>query len=57
MTNTDRAYATVQWMPEDIQQLQPDWTLEQCEEWLQSNETHLSDRLIELGWDVIGDLI
>jgi len=33
------------------------WSLEKCEEWLQDNDEHISDRLIELGWEVIDTLL
>lgn len=50
-------YAKVVWAPEDIQTLRPEWTLEKCEEWLDNNERYIQDRLVELGWDVIGTLL
>lgn len=45
------------WSPEDIQSLRPNWTLEQCSEWLAENGSQIKDRLIELGWDVISILL
>jgi hypothetical protein len=50
-------YANVSWTPEDIATLRPEWTEEYCEEWLQRNERRISDRLVELGWDVIEILL
>ena len=42
---------------EDIQTLRPNWSLEECESWLQENEKYIRDRLIELGWEVIETLL
>ena len=50
-------YAEVKWRAEDIQSINNTWSLEKCEEWLQDNERHISDRLIELGWEVIDVLV
>lgn len=53
----DNEYAAVVWRPEDVQTLRPNWTPEQCADWLQANESYIQDRLIELGWDVIDSLL
>jgi hypothetical protein len=45
------------WSPEDIETLRPDWTLEQCEEWLDNNRKHIVDRSIEYGWAIIETLL
>ena len=50
-------YAKVVWRAEDVKAINGAWTLERCEEWLQDNERHISDRLIELGWDVMDTLL
>jgi len=44
-------------MAEDIETLRPDWTLEQCKEWLDDNQKHIVDRSIEYGWAVIETLL
>ena len=49
--------AAVTWRAEDVQTLKPNWSLEKCNEWLEDNERHISDRLIELGWEVIDALL
>mgnify|MGYP003649806321 FL=1 len=51
------AYAKVVWRAEDVQSINGAWSLEKCEEWLQDNERHISDRLIELGWEVMDTLL
>ena len=53
----DGKYAKMCWYPGDIQTLKPDWTLEQCEKWLQDNQKYIKDRLCELGFEVIEDLL
>ena len=50
-------YAKVVWRAEDVQSIQKNWSLPKCEEWLQDNERHVSDRLIELGWEVLDVLV
>ena len=50
-------YAEVKWTPEDIAQLRPRWGLKRCEQFLQEHERRISERMIELGWEVIGDLL
>ncbi len=51
------AYAKIAWTPGDIQTLRPSWSRAQCEEFLRENEKWIQERLIELGWDVIRDLL
>jgi hypothetical protein len=50
-------YAKVVWRAEDVQSINGAWSLEKCEEWLQDNDRHISDRLIELGWEVMDTLL
>ena len=52
-----RQYAKVVWTASDVKTLRPDWSDERCEEELHDIERHLQDRLIELGWDVMGCLL
>ncbi len=53
----DVTYAKVSWTPGDVETLMPDWTEEQCEEWLAENDKRIADRMIERGWDVMADLL
>lgn len=50
-------FAEVTWSIEDLKTLQEDWTEEQLLEWMDLNEDHIRDRLIELGWEVIDTMI
>ena len=50
-------YANVEWTPEDIQTLRPGMSTEEAEEWLESNQKYIRDRLVELGWEVIESLL
>jgi hypothetical protein len=52
-----KKYAQVTWCAEDIQTIRPEWTDEQAEEWLASNEKYIQSRMIEVGWEVIETLI
>jgi hypothetical protein len=50
-------FAQVFWTAEDIHELRPDWTDEQCEEFLGKFEEELQDRMIEEGWETIEDAL
>lgn len=52
-----KTYAKVEWTAEDIQTLREDMTVAEAEEFLQSNQKHIQDRLVELGWEVIESLL
>lgn len=47
----------IKWSAEDVQQLKTDWSLEKCQEFLDRNSRHLTDRLIETGWEVLDALV
>lgn len=53
----EKKYAELSWCAEDVQTLRPDLTEEQANDFLDRNARHIRDRLTELGWDVIGDLL
>ena len=51
---------TKQWyngVPPTFDNYAPDWSLEQCDQWLDMNERHIQNRLVELGWEVISTLL
>ena len=50
-------YVTISWCPADIKELRPDWSDEQCMQALAHIGGYLEDRSIELGWEVIEDLL
>lgn len=50
-------YAMVRWHPDDVKELRPKWSMKKCEKWLAENERHITDRLVELGWEVMESLI
>ncbi len=56
-SNQFESMAAVTWHAEDVKTLKPNWSLEKCNAWLEDNERHISDRLIELGWEVIDALL
>ena len=45
------------WTAEDVKTLRPRWSLERCEKWLYENRKAISERSIELGWEVIEILL
>lgn len=60
MINNDpmmEKYAEVAWCPADIKALNEHWSDEKCQEMLFKISSYLEDRLIELGWQVMEDLL
>lgn len=53
----ENKYAKVEWTAEDVLTLRPDMSIEEAEEFLQTNQKYIQDRLVELGWDVIESLL
>lgn len=53
----DPEFAVVKWRIADIKELKPEWSNDQCIEFLERIEGNLTDRMIERGWDVIESLI
>ena len=51
----DRRYAVVNWQIGDVKELF-DLTDVEAHEFLQRNSPAIQDRLIELGWSLLGDL-
>lgn len=57
MTQEVEKFATVTWTAADVQTLAPSLSDEKAADWLHDNQTHIQNRLIELGWDVIETLL
>lgn len=53
---TDR-YAEVAWKIDDIKELKPDWSDEQCMDFLYQNEDLIQEAMIQRGWNAIEDLL
>ena len=53
----DTKRCIIKWSAEDVQQLKPEWSLEKCQSWLDGNNRHLADRLIETGWEVLESFV
>ena len=50
--------AIVMWTAEDIQNdFVEDWTLEQCQQWLDENQDSIENEMIECGREVISQLL
>lgn len=57
VTRERERFAEVVWVADDILTLRPNWTLEQAEEWLSSNESDIQDMMVERGWNAIECLL
>jgi hypothetical protein len=44
---------TITWQAEDIQTLRPHWTVEQCENFLDTYFYKMQDGMISEGWNII----
>lgn len=58
----ENTFATVSWTIEDVICARQEsglsaWNEEEARQWLENNQRHIKDRLIELGWGVIRDLM
>lgn len=51
------AYGRVEWTAEDVLSIRPEMSREDAEEFLQSNEKHIRNRVVELGWEVLESLL
>ena len=45
------------WTAGDVNTLKPDWTIGQCQKWLDENAKYIMDRSIEVGWEIIETLL
>lgn len=45
-----KKFAKVAWRIEDIKSLRPDWSDEQCREFLSDNQTNIIDEMVQSGW-------
>lgn len=50
-------HCIVEWHASDVQALRPEWSFEKCQEWLTNNKKALRDRSIELGWEILFELL
>ena len=57
LPDTLRRFAKVSWTVGDLQTLMPNWSDDKAAEWLLAHEKHICSRLVELGWDVIRDVL
>jgi hypothetical protein len=57
MTESEDIYANIAWSPADVMTLRPRLTEEEAREFLLNNENHIRNRLSELGFEVIEDLL
>lgn len=50
-------FAQAAWQVGDIKTLRPDWTDEQCAEFLSANSRHIQDAMVQAGWTAIEVLL
>lgn len=55
-SNAD-AFAKVSWCAEDILQIMPEWDIEQCADWLATNEDDIADHMRSTASDYISALL
>ena len=57
MAATTTEFAKVVWVAEDVKSLRPDWSDEDCTDFLVKEENHIQSAMVEKGWQVIEDLL
>lgn len=50
-------YVEISWCPADVKALYGHWSDEKCQDMLFKVCNYMEDRLIELGWSVLEDLL
>lgn len=50
-------YVVTSWCPADVKAINEHWSDEKCQEMLFKVSNYMEDRLIELGWEVLEDLL
>lgn len=56
-TRSRRFFARTAWTVADVNSIRPDWTPAQCLDFLERNEHHIADKMIENGFDILTVLI
>ena len=54
---SDTALKAVEWTDHDVQEHQPEWSLVECQAWLEANEDKLRERTAELGGEALSDML
>ena len=53
----EKKFARVEWAAEDVQDLKPEWSLSQCEAWLEANAKYIQEFLVQRGFEAIESLL
>lgn len=53
----DDKFATVSWVAEDVQSLRPQWTIEECIDFLERNEEYIEEASMQAGWMAMMSLL
>ena len=46
-------FGMTRWNIDDVKYLAPTWTDEQCHDFMERQDKYLTERMIELGWEVL----
>lgn len=57
MSDTTNKELTITWCVEDIQELEPSWSLAQCEQFLQEQGRLIKQLMVAEGWVVLQVLV
>lgn len=53
----DDTFATVSWNWREIKSMNPRWSKDKCEEFLQEHEKYLTEAMIDRGWNYISSYL
>lgn len=56
-SNEKNIFGVIKWHFEDLRTICPDWTDEQCEQFITKHENIFRQRQIEEGWEILKTLI
>lgn len=57
MPGQRKRYATICWCAVDVQEFRPNWSVRQCNQFLEDNEDHIQLAMIEAGNDAIKECL
>jgi hypothetical protein len=55
--HSDTALKAIEWTSDDVREHRPDWSLIECQDWLEAHEEKIRERTSELGFNALVDML
>ena len=55
--HSDAALKAIEWTSDDVREHKPDWSLIECQDWLEAHEEKIRERTSELGFNALVDML